>query len=116
VALAGIGLATSIWLRRPEAAGRLAARWSGLHGVLLGKYFVDEIYDAAIVQPIKRMSTLFLWKGMDAGLIDGTVNGVGLVVRGWSAVLRRLQTGSVRAYAMSFFVGVVVMVGYYLWR
>jgi hypothetical protein len=31
-------------------------------------------------------------------------------------VLRRLQTGSVRAYAMSFFVGVVVMVGYYLWR
>jgi NADH-quinone oxidoreductase subunit L len=116
VALAGIGLATSIWLRRPETAGRLAARWSGLHGVLLGKYFVDEIYDAAIVQPIKRTSTLFLWKGMDAGLIDGTVNGVGLVVRGWSAVLRRLQTGSVRAYAMSFFVGVVVMVGYYLWR
>ena len=53
---------------------------------------------------------------MDAGLIDGTVNGVGLVVRGWSAVLRRLQTGSVRAYAMSLFVGVVVILGYYLWR
>ena len=32
----------------------------------------------------------------------------------WSAVLRRLQTGSVRAYAMSLFVGVVVIVGYYL--
>ncbi len=53
---------------------------------------------------------------MDAGLIDGTVNAVGLVVRGWSAVLRRLQTGSVRAYAMSLFVGVVVMLGYYLWK
>jgi NADH-quinone oxidoreductase subunit L len=116
VALAGIGLATTIWLRRPETAVRLAERWSGLHRVLLGKYFVDEIYDAAIVQPVKRTSTLFLWKGMDAGLIDGTVNGVGLVIRGWSAVLRRLQTGSVRAYAMSLFVGVVVMVGYYLWR
>ena len=37
-----------------------------------------------------------------------------LVVAGWSAVLRRLQTGSVRAYAMSLFVGVVVIVGYYL--
>ncbi len=49
-------------------------------------------------------------------LIDGTVNGVGLVVRGWSAVLRRLQTGSVRAYAMSLFAGTVVIVGYYLWR
>ena len=49
-------------------------------------------------------------------LIDGTVNGVGLVVRGWSAVLRRLQTGSVRAYAMSLFLGVVTILGYYLWR
>ena len=68
------------------------------------------------MQPIKRLSTGLLWRGVDAGLIDGTVNGVGLVVRGWSAVLRRLQTGSVRAYAMSLFVGVVTIVGYYLWR
>ena len=65
---------------------------------------------------IKRLSTRLLWRGVDAGLIDGTVNGVGLVVRGWSAVLRRLQTGSMRAYAMSTFLGVVVIVGYYLWR
>ena len=64
--------------------------------------------------PIKMVSTGVLWRGVDAGLIDGTVNAVGLVVRGWSAVLRRLQTGSVRAYAMSLFVGVVVIVGYYL--
>jgi NADH-quinone oxidoreductase subunit L len=116
VAFAGIGLATMIFLRRPETADRLARGWSGVHRLLLGKYFVDEAYDAAIVQPIKRTSTLVLWKGMDAGLIDGTVNAVGLVVRGWSAVLRRLQTGSVRAYAMSLFVGVVVMLGYYLWK
>jgi uncharacterized membrane protein len=49
-------------------------------------------------------------------LIDGTVNGVGLVVRGWSAVLRRMQTGSVRAYAASLLFGAVVVFGYYLWR
>jgi hypothetical protein len=41
---------------------------------------------------------------------------VGFAVRGSSAVLRRLQTGSVRAYAMSIFVGVVAIVGYFLWR
>jgi NADH-quinone oxidoreductase subunit L len=116
VAFAGIGLATMIWLRRPATAERLAERWNGIYRLLLGKYFVDEAYDATIVQPIKRTSAIVLWKGMDAGLIDGTVNAVGLVVRGWSAVLRRLQTGSVRAYAMSLFVGVVVMLGYYLWR
>ena len=91
-------------------------RFSGLHKLLLGKYFVDEAYDASFVQPIKRTSSTFLWRGVDAGVIDGTVNGVGLVVRGWSAVLRRLQTGSVRAYAMSLFMGVVGILGYYLWR
>jgi NADH-quinone oxidoreductase subunit L len=116
VAAAGIGLATMIWLRRPQMADAMAARFAGLHRLLLGKYYVDELYNAAIVQPIKRLSTLVLWRGVDAGVIDGTVNGVGLVVRGWSAVLRRLQTGSVRAYAMSFFLGVVAIVGYYLWR
>jgi len=116
VALGGIGLATLIWYRRPQIAATMAGRFAGVHRLLLGKYFVDELYDAVIVQPIKRISTAALWRGVDAGVIDGTVNGVGLVVRGWSAVLRRLQTGSVRAYAMSFFLGVVAIVGYYLWR
>jgi NADH-quinone oxidoreductase subunit L len=116
VALGGIGLATLIYLRRPGTAERLAAQFNGPYKLLLGKYFVDELYDETIVQPVKNTSTRLLWRGLDAGVVDGTVNGVGLVVRGWSAVLRRLQTGSVRAYAMSLFVGVVVMMGYYLWR
>jgi NADH-quinone oxidoreductase subunit L len=116
IALAGIGVAMRFFLKRPELADGMAARFSGAHRWLLNKYYVDELYDTVIVQPIKRLSTTGLWRGMDAGLIDGTVNAVGLVVRGWSAVLRRLQTGSVRAYAMSFFVGVVAILGYYLWR
>jgi len=116
VALAGIGVATIFFLRQPARADRLAASARGLYQLLLNKYYVDEIYDAVIVQPIKRTSQRLLWRGLDAGLIDGTVNAVGLVVRGWSAVLRRLQTGSVRAYAMSLFLGVIAILGYYLWR
>jgi NADH-quinone oxidoreductase subunit L len=116
IALAGIGVASMIWLKNPQIAANMAARFKGLHTLLYNKYFVDEAYDATVVQPIKKTSTGLLWRGVDAGLIDGTVNGVGLVVRGWSAVLRRMQTGSVRAYAMSMFTGIVVIVGYYLWR
>ncbi len=116
LALGGIGVATLFFLRDPQRADRLAARFPGLHRLLLGKYFVDEIYDTVFVQPIKALSRAVLWRGFDAGLIDGTVNGVGLVVRGWSAVLRRLQTGSVRSYAISLFFGVVLILGYYLWR
>ena len=116
VALAGIGVATVFFLKSPQRADAMARQFSGIHRVLLNKYYVDEIYDAAVVQPIKGVSTGVLWRGVDAGLIDGSVNGVGLVIRAWSAVLRRVQTGSVRAYAMSIFVGVVSILGYYLWR
>ena len=116
VALAGIGIATFFWLRRPDRAEAMATQFGGVHKLLLNKYYVDELYNAVIVQPIKRISSGLLWRGVDAGIIDGTVNGVGLVVRGWSAVLRRLQTGSVRAYAMYFMLGIVTIVGYYLWR
>ena len=115
VALAGIGLAFYFWLRRPEIPARVAQSAGGLYRLLLNKYYIDEIYDALIVQPMKRVSEGALWKSMDAGLIDGTVNGVGTVVQNSSATLRRLQTGSVRTYAASLFLGVVMILGWYLW-
>jgi NADH-quinone oxidoreductase subunit L len=116
VALAGIGIAIYFFLRHRAAAAALAARFAGLYRVLLNKYYVDEIYDAAIVQPIRILSTDGLWKIVDVRVIDGSVNGVGRIVTGWSEILRRAQTGSVRAYAASLFFGVVAILGYYLWR
>ena len=116
VAIAGIVLASYFWLRRRDAADAMARRFSGVHTLLLNKYYVDEIYDAVVVQPIKQASTGGLWKGVDAGVIDGAVNGVGLAVRGTSGSLRRVQTGSVRAYAASLFIGAILILGWYLWR
>jgi NADH-quinone oxidoreductase subunit L len=116
VALAGIGIAAYFFLKNRGAADRIAAQFSGLHRLLTNKYYVDEIYDATIVQPIRIVSEEGLWKGVDVGLIDRSVNGVGDIVRGSSAALRLVQSGSVRTYAASLFFGVVVILGYYLWR
>jgi len=116
IAILGIGLAWYFFVSRPSAADSVAASAAPLHRLFLHKYYVDELYDAGIVQPIKRLSTGFLWKGVDAGIIDGTVNGTGAFVSAASSVLRRLQTGSVRAYAVSVFLGVVTELGYYIWR
>ena len=116
VALAGIGLAVYFFLLNRLASDRLAARFPGLHTVLSNKYYVDEIYDAVIVQPIQIVSEDGLWKGVDVGVIDRAVNGVGRAVAGGGDVLRLIQTGSVRAYAASLFFGVVLILGYYLWR
>src|SRR5690606_40166389 len=112
-AFAGIALAAFLFLKRPRKAN---LNPTGVHKLLENKYYVDEIYDALVVRPIHALSTAVLWKGIDARLIDGAVNGTGAVIRVGSSGLRRLQTGSVRAYAMAVFLGVVAMVGYYLWR
>ena len=116
IAVAGIGLAWFFWLRTPYGADAIAKAMKPVHALLLNKYWIDELYNAVIVQPIKQISTFVLWKGADAGLIDGTVNGVGAMVRGTSGGIRRLQTGSVRAYAASLFIGVVLILAYYLFR
>ena len=116
IAVAGIGIAAYFWLRSRKSAASVARRVTPVYTLLLNKYYVDEIYDALIVQPIKHMSTLVLWRGADAGLIDGSVNGLGRAVRGSSMTLRRLQSGSIRAYAGSLFLGVVLILGWYLLR
>lgn len=114
VAIAGIVIAMYFWLWNRAAADAMYRRLHGVYTLLLNKYYVDEIYDAAIVQPIKLLSTGGLWKGADAGLIDGAVNGVGQTVRATSSVLRRIQTGSIRTYAASLFLGVALILGWYL--
>lgn len=116
IALAGIGLATFLWLKNRQIPDRMATQYSGIYRLLLNKYYVDEVYDAAIVQPIKVVSTEGLWRGFDVKVVDGAVNGAGYLVSGVSIVLRLLQNGSVKTYAMSTFVGVVAILAYYLWR
>jgi NADH-quinone oxidoreductase subunit L len=115
VALAGIGLATYFFLKNRRAADSVSARFAGLHRLLEHKYYVDEIYDAAVVRPIRIVSEAGLWKGVDVRVIDGSVNGVGEAVDLGGQLLRRAQTGSVRVYAASLFLGVVLILGYYLW-
>src|SRR6188768_322870 len=116
IAIGGLLVAAFIWLQRREIAANMARSFAPIHRLLLNKYYVDELYDATIVQPVQAVSREALWRGVDVGVIDGAVNGVGAIVGASSGVLRRLQTGSVRAYAGSLFIGVVLMLGYYLWR
>jgi len=116
IALLGIGLAAFIWLKRRDIADSMSRQFAGVHRLLLNKYYVDEIYDATVVKPIVVASREGLWRGFDVRVVDGAVNGTGTLVTAGSSMLRRLQTGSVLTYAGSMFVGVVVILGYYLWR
>ena len=116
VAFAGIGLATFLWLKRKDIPAQMASQFSGVHKVLLNKYYVDEAYDATIVQPIKVVSQDGLWRGFDVKVVDGAVNGAGYFVSGVSIILRLLQNGSVKTYAAAIFAGAVSILAYYFWR
>ncbi|MBA3340306.1 MAG: NADH-quinone oxidoreductase subunit L [Gemmatimonadaceae bacterium] len=80
--------------------------------VLANKYYVDEVYDAAFVTPTYQLSRIFLWKGVDTGLIDGLmVNGTSALARGLGWVGSRLQTGATGTYAWVLVAGVLAVLG-----
>ncbi|MFB3854971.1 MAG: NADH-quinone oxidoreductase subunit L [Vicinamibacterales bacterium] len=116
LALGGIGVAAHFFLRHPDRADMVATRFAGAYRLLENKYYVDEIYDRAIVRPLVALSTEGLWKRLDAGLIDGLVNGTGAAVTASSRWSRRVQTGSIRVYAAAVLAGTVLILGFYLWR
>ncbi len=115
IALGGIGLALQCYLRRPELPDLFTARYPGLYRLLWNKYYVDECYDAAVVEPIRRGS-LWLWQRFDEAVIDGCVNEAGEMFQDTGQILRRIQSGYVMNYVLSFLAGVVVILGYLAFR
>jgi NADH-quinone oxidoreductase subunit L len=76
------------------------------------RWYVDDIYNAIIVQPFKSIAT-FLSRVFDPRGIDGIVNGAARLVGLGGQGLRQAQTGYVRSYALVFFIGVVAVLGYF---
>jgi NADH-quinone oxidoreductase subunit L len=107
--LGGIALSYYMYVVNPALPEQLATSFSGLYNVIYNKYFVDEIYDATIVHPLIAGSTTVLWHGMDQGVVDGIVNGVGNESRGIGGILKRMQSGNIRSYATWVVVGAVLL-------
>jgi NADH-quinone oxidoreductase subunit L len=127
-----------MFLKNPKLHERMSASFPRLHNVLVHKYYVDEIYDALIVNRIKDLSTALAWVdahiidglGVDGAswltryfsrismwwdkwVVDGLVNLVGKITEGLSVPVRMFQTGVFSSYAMWILVGVVILLGYY---
>ena len=110
VGLAGIAFAWTRYSKRVPSDEPTGA----IHRLLANKYYVDEVYNTLIVQPVKNGSHFLLWKLVDNGIIDGIVNGVAAIIRFVGGTLRRLQTGLVQVYILSMVVGIVLFLAYYL--
>jgi NADH-quinone oxidoreductase subunit L len=108
--VAGIALAWLMYVAKPGMADSFAGSVKGLYALVYNKYFVDEIYDAAVVKPVVDGSRAALWKGVDVAIIDGAANGIGARAQGIGGVLRLLQSGSIRSYATWVLLGSVVII------
>ena len=106
----GIALAYVFYVMSPRIPDSIANGLGGLYRLVYNKYLVDEMYDAAVVNPIAEGSRTVLWKGVDAGLIAGTVNGIGDRSRNVGSALRLLQAGNIRGYAAWVVLGSVLVI------
>ncbi len=111
----GILIAWYLYVKQPGRAARAAGRVPKAYNALVNKYYVDEVYNAAILEPGRSLSAAF-WKRVDVGIIDFAVNGVAAIVSILSLWFRRVQTGYLRNYALAVFVGAVALVGYFIVR
>jgi NADH-quinone oxidoreductase subunit L len=115
LALGGLGLGYVLYVQQPDLPAAVATRLGALYVLVRDKFRVDELYDALVVRPLFAVAG-FGAQQVDQGVIDGTVNGAGVLVGATSGLWRRLQTGNVQHYALSFLAGALVLVGYYATR
>jgi NADH-quinone oxidoreductase subunit L len=113
VALGGIFVAYLIYIRGAISAVSLRERYEGIYEFLYNKWYLDDLYHNVFVQPLWRFST-FLWRVVDEGLIDATVNGVAVGIAAIAQWARRVQPGVVSNYALGIALGMVVLIGAYL--
>ena len=113
VAIIGIFTAWVMYIKDPSLPGKFTAKFAGAHKLIFNKWYIDELYDFMFINPCKKIGT-FLWRGIDVKVVDGVVNGVGWVVRGLGSGLKYTQTGYLHNYAGAMVVGVVVIVGFYV--
>ncbi|HEX5652869.1 MAG TPA: NADH-quinone oxidoreductase subunit L, partial [Chitinophagaceae bacterium] len=97
-------LAWNKFSKKPDTADAL-----GFGKVLQNKWYVDELYDAVIVNPLHKLGG-FLKTVIDSSVVDGIVNGVGKAVNYGSRQLRLLQSGQVGSYVLLMVLSMLIII------
>jgi NADH-quinone oxidoreductase subunit L len=107
-AVVGILYARYIYLKKPEVADKTASSFKGIYNILLNKYFLDEVYEASVINPIVKGSENILWKIADNRIIDGTINYLAKIIDKISGTIKKIQTGVAQSYALVIVLGLLI--------
>lgn len=113
IVLAGVGLAYMMYMQKRTIPETLAQKYPVLYKLLLNKWYIDELYEWNVINPLHSFSR-FLWQVADVKIIDGMVNGTGRFFMRCGSMLRNIQTGYVQRYAVTFVAGTVAVIVYYI--
>jgi NADH-quinone oxidoreductase subunit L len=115
LAFAGAGLAWFLYVKRRDLPDKISDKLGGVYAAVLNKYYIDELYYNVIIHPLVQGSTKVLWRGVDAGVIDGTVNNAAIGARHVSDNVRHMQSGNIRSYAGWVATGAALVLLYMIW-
>ena len=108
IALVGFLVARAMYRKVSDVPEKIAGSLGPVYRLLLNKYYVDEVYAAGVVHPIRRLAD-FLWYYVDVIVIDGLVNLAGMIASCMGRVVALFQNGSVKMYAFSMLAGILIL-------
>ncbi len=86
----------------------------GLNKTFANKFYVDEIYDTVIVEPVQFGSRV-AHDYMEKSFIDRIVEGFGSIVKGLANMLRKTQDGNLEIYLLGMVIGAIALFLYNYW-
>ncbi|MDO8283091.1 MAG: NADH-quinone oxidoreductase subunit L [Thermodesulfovibrionia bacterium] len=111
ISIAGIMTAVLFYISKTGLPQKFAAAFKPVYTMLYNKYWVDELYAKAIVNPFIKASDRIILGFFDTRLIEGVVNGVPSLIGSFSRGLRKMQTGLISSYAFMMAAGVLIIIG-----
>ena len=109
VGVLAIALAYLFYIKRTDLPAKLARSLKPLYKLSLNKWYFDEIYEAALVKPIKKTGD-FLWRFIDMKIVDGVPNGLAAICNFGSKKISKLQTGFIYNYSLLMVLGIMVII------
>jgi NADH-quinone oxidoreductase subunit L len=113
IALLGIGIAYLLYVKQPERPRQLEQRLRPLHTLFVNKWYFDELIDVLVVRPALAVGR-FADRVFERFVVDGLVSGTAETVRGAGGVVRTVQSGFVRSYALLLIAGFAGLALYFL--
>lgn len=117
LSLAGIGIATYLFLKQNQRPGAYANKLGGAYRAAYHKFYIDEVYifitQKIIFNLIGKPAAWF-----DKYVVDGLVNATGNNTQKISEKIKRFQSGKVQQYAIYFLSGVIglALLFIYWWK